>query len=52
MTVYRIPVTKEAEMTMIHTKPEDVVDLYNLYYHGVHVFLKLNREDDVDKNEE
>ena len=49
-TVDITPLTEEAKMPTISTKPEKAVDLEKVYYHGVYVLLEFNKEEDVDTN--
>ena len=43
LTVERIPDTKEAEVPTIYIIPDETVDLYKWYYHGVYMLLKLKK---------
>ena len=47
LTVYMIPINKEAKVLKISTKPKEEVDFEKGYYHGVYVLLKFNKEDGV-----
>ena len=47
MTVEKIPMEEETEVPTIPLIPDEIFTLEKEYYHGVHVVLHLNKEDDV-----
>ena len=52
MPVNKIPMNEESEVPMIYLIPDDNINLYEGYYHGVYAFLSFKKEGGVDRKEE
>ena len=50
MTEEKIPMTKEADITMISVVPYDIIYLEKGYYNSRYVMIHLKREGGVDVN--